>query len=180
MSDKDDIKKLKRWLKANDPEEKAKRQAYAQSAKAKDLRRKGSRKRRHASSALLGLLKKGELVSSDGKHYALVSGRVVERFEGRQFVIRSTKNGTIHRLEFDNEDDIDDDKYDIELKDKREGLKEMAERLLIDKDESLEKCVSKVNKLQVEEIPPERRYWSNLTHEEAYALIDKIQNPRDE
>lgn len=176
MSDKDDIKKLKRWLKANDPEEKAKRQAYAQSTKAKELRRKGSRKRRHASSALLGLLKRGELVSSDGKRYALVGGRVVEKFDGRQFVIRSTKNGTIHRLEFDEDDDLEDEKYDIELKEKREGLKEMAEKLLIEKDAALEKTVSKINKLQVEEIPPERRYWTNLSYEEASALIDKIQS----
>lgn len=180
--DKEDIRSLRRWLRSQDPEEKAKRTEYSKSDKVKKRRSMSSKKRRHASSAILGIIKKGDLKTDDGKIYALKRGRIIELTDQNKYVIRSTKRGVIHRLEFDKEEDLDDERYDINLKDNYNhinGIKKLAEKLLIDEDDELTKSVARQNISHQEIIPKDKLYWSKMSKEEKLQLIDKLQSDEE-
>lgn len=179
--DKEDIRSLRRWLRSQDPEEKAKRIEYSKSDKVKKRRSISSKKRRHASSAILGIIKKGDLKTEDGKIYALRRGRIIEMGDQNKYVIRATKRGVIHRLEFDKEEDLDDERYDINLKDSNthNTIKKLAERLLIDGDDELTKSVARQNVSHQEIIPKEKLYWSKMSKEEKLQLLEKLNSDEE-
>jgi hypothetical protein len=141
-----------------------------------------SKKRRHASSAILSIIKsKGDLKTDDGKIYKFKNGRIIELGpDGNKYVIRATKKGVIHRLEFEKDEDLVDERYDITLKDNPSGLKDLARKVLIQGDEDLTKKVSRHHVLNIEDVPPEKLYWNQMTEEEKYSLLEKLNSDEDE
>jgi len=166
--------KTKVWLKRHDP-------AYMQKMKEKnhdkDLKKKRnemSRVRRAGHSAAYTVFKKlGPLKDKDDNSY--VWNEKYKRLTRNDCeVVRRARDGSIHFFPYEDEEELDDDKFDLPIpSDVDKGIVENVEKLF-NGDEELERKMKKRKIVITKELSDEDCFWKNLTSEEKTELLRKL------
>ena len=172
-SDKE-VAALRKWIRTHDPEYLEKRKAYNSDVRVKEKRKINSKRRRLASCALMTLIKKSKNCTIDGKNYTIKRGRIIENDKDNSFVVRADKKGNLYRMEYTNEDELDDEKYDLALEEGERAKLFKAVKRLFDGDPNLESAVCRKSVIEIKEVPVEELYWKNLSDEEKHRLLDKL------
>lgn len=176
MSDDKEIKLLRKWVRNNDPSFKKHRKEYNEQERVRIQRKKIAKRRRHTISALNSVIKKEKLLTEDGKTYQIKKGRLVEVNDKHHYVIRSDKKGNIHRLEYEKEDDLEDDRYDMPFVEADKVKLYKSVKKLLDGDANLEQALSRKAVIQFENIPTEGLYWKQMGDKEKAELLSKLKN----
>lgn len=167
--------KLKTWLKRHEPEYQAKLRAKNKEKETKLKRNAMSRHRRAGHSATHQIFKKfSPLTDKHGNMYIwLEKYKKLTRNDCE--VVRRARDGTLHYLPYEREEDLDDEKYDEPIvSDLEKKVVENVERLLSGSDLELEEKMKKRKFMVTRELSDEDCYWKKLTDVQKRKLLKKL------
>jgi hypothetical protein len=166
--------KTKTWLKRNDPNYVRKMQEINGTDEMKKKRNDQSKKRRAGHSATHAVFKKfGPLTDKQGNSYSW-NDKYKKLTRNNSDVVRRARDGNIHYIPYDTEEDLDDDKYDdpiIPEVDKK--LVENVEKLL-NGDEQLDKVMKTRKFVVTKELSDTDCYWKQMSDKEKRMLLRKL------
>lgn len=166
--------KVRTWLKRHDPAYVEKMKALSKDEKNKQKRNIAGKVRRAGHAATHAVFKKkSPLRDNEGNVYSW-NDSYKRLLMNDKYVVRRARNGSIHLMAYENEEDLDDNKYeDPILSDNDVKVYEHVEKLL-NGDEDLDKKM-RTRKFVVErELTDDDCYWRNLSSEEKRELIKKL------
>jgi hypothetical protein len=164
--------KTKTWLKHHDPEYIKERKKYAADPVIKARRNILSRRRRASSAAAVCTLKKfGPLTDPQGNTYQWTNGCVCKN---KKEVVRRARNGVIHFLPYENEEELKDTKFDAPIITEEDKKLYQSVKKLFEGDESIESVVKKTKKVIIKELTDEDCFWKSLDETQKSKILEKL------
>lgn len=169
--------KVKTWLKRHDPAYLEKVVKNNSDDSLKDKRNKLSRIRRAGQAAMQVIFKKcGPLKDNSGHTYEWNS-KFKCLCRNDTDVVRRARDGTIHYIPYEEEEELDDDKYHEPIvSDTDKEIRENVEKLLNGEHEQLETKLKKRKIVVTQDLSDEDLYWKNLTEKQKLKLISKLKS----
>jgi len=166
--------KVKTWLKRHDPTYVEKMKALSKDEGAKTKRNDAGRVRRAGHAATHTIFKKfSPLTDTEGNVYRW-NDTYKRLIKDGKFVVRRARNGSVHYMPFETEEDLESSKYDEPILSETDiKLYENVEKLL-NGDEELDQKM-RTRKFMVERtLTDEDCFWKKLSPAEKRKLIKKL------
>lgn len=164
--------KTKQWIKHHDPAYIKERKKYAADPAIKDRRNVLSRRRRASSAAAVSILKKyGPLTDPSGNSYHWGNGCVCKN---KKEVVRRARNGVMHFLPYEDEDELKNPKYDSPIITDEDKKLYQAVKKLFEGDESIENVIKKTKIVVAKELTDEDCFWKSLNESQKSKILEKL------
>lgn len=166
--------KTKTWLNRHNPEYISIQKQKSKEDEVKKKRNTLSRVRRAGLSASHAVFKQfSPLTDKEGNVYSW-NDKYKRLLRNNSDVVRRARDGTLHYIPYEDESDLDDEKFDAPLTtevDKR--LAENVEKLL-EGDEELDKAMRKRKVVVIKELTDKDCYWKQLSEVDKKELLKKV------
>lgn len=166
--------KLRTWLKRHDPAYAEKIKALSKDEEVKQKRNEMGRVRRAGHSATHAIFKKySPLTDKEGNVYRW-HDKYKRLLKNDTHVVRRARNGELHFLAYETEEDLDDAKFDQAIYSPIDAkLCENVEKLL-NGDEDMDRKMRKRKFMVERELTDEDCFWKKLNNSEKRKLIKKL------
>lgn len=166
--------KTKTWLKRHDPTYVVKMQLLNKSDDVKEKRKRLSRTRRSGHSATHAVFKKVGVLRDDKDNKYAWNEKYKRLCKNDCEVVRRARDGTLHFMPYENESDLDDDRYDAPILSEYDTkVAENVEKLL-NGDEELDKRMKFRKVVITKELDDEDCFWKKLNPSEKKDLLRKL------
>jgi len=173
-------KKLRNYIKNNNPVVIKNRNEYSNQYEVIKRRKELNKHRRMCATTVMNLLRNQKLTDQRGNFYSIMHNKLIrENTDGSiKEIIKCDKKGKIESYKF--KDEIDLATCDLNNifpgQDNKEELHEVLSRLL-EGDEEIENLIKKKKKIVDAELEEKDYYWKTFNDEQKKDFLEKIINP---
>jgi len=166
--------KIKTWLKRHDPDYVSKMTEINKTDAIKKKRNDLSRIRRAGHSATHAIFRKYSPLKDEQGNVYVWNDKYKRLLKNDCEVVRRARDGTMHYIPYETEEDLDDPKYDERIV--SEIDKKLAEHVekLFNGDEEMEKKMKKRKFVITKELTDDDLYWKRLEPGERKELLKKL------